>query len=93
MRRHVLDHLQGPDLPVLSVPSAALQRFAAGMPSTQPDTARWQPSDERTPSRTRHPRHLDRSRHAVAVLPSRGPEQLSAGGLGQGTVHVLRVRK
>ena len=40
MRRHVLDHLQGPDLPVLSVPSAALQRFAAGMPSTQPDTAR-----------------------------------------------------
>ena len=37
MRRHVLDHLQGPDLPALP---AALQRFAAGMPSTQPDTAR-----------------------------------------------------
>ncbi len=37
MRRHVLDHLQGLDLPALA---AALQRFAAGMPYTEPDTAR-----------------------------------------------------
>ena len=37
MRRHVLDHLQGLDLPALA---AALQRFSAGMPSTEPDTAR-----------------------------------------------------